>query len=348
MMLMLQTFLEARFKLTLHRETKVLPVYILSAAKNGLKLPNAKSVACEAPDPTRPSSASQPPAANQPAPTPCGRLAQLLTIIGERRMGKLKGKSVNMPELARVLETMMARPVVDKTGFKGTFDDIVNKPQQFVGFNATPNSSAQTFADAIEKRNPRQLRLDGQRRRGFPVGPDRRQQRLHHWRREHRRQLVLGQVRLSDLKFPSAGLSRIDRHRQWSSRHVQRPQRRLGQRRRERDRHKRHAGARQAPCRLSPATSKTRRSRSRSRPGPQTPYRIGSIRSRHRLGPPSSAMTHALAAVGVDFSAQSKTGSSAPASSSWGFAHRRRVDCPHVGPRTLGCRQGIPPAFFAA
>jgi uncharacterized protein (TIGR03435 family) len=122
MMLMLQTFLEARFKLTLHRETKVLPVYILSAAKNGLKLPNAREVACEAPDPTRPSSASQPPAANQPAPTPCGRLAQLLTIIGERRMGKLKGKSVNMAELVRVLEAMMARPVVDKTGFKGTFD----------------------------------------------------------------------------------------------------------------------------------------------------------------------------------------------------------------------------------
>jgi uncharacterized protein (TIGR03435 family) len=121
MMLMLQTFLEARFKLTLHRETKVLPVYTLSAAKNGLKLSNAKEVACNAPDPTRPSSAGQP-AADQPTPPPCGRLAQLLTIIGERRMGKLKGKSVNMAELARVLEAMMARPVVDKTGFKGTFD----------------------------------------------------------------------------------------------------------------------------------------------------------------------------------------------------------------------------------
>jgi uncharacterized protein (TIGR03435 family) len=122
MMAMLQTFLEARFKLTFHRETKVLAVYTLSAAKNGLKLPNAKSVACDAPDPTRPSSASQPPAVDQPTPALCGRLAQLLTIIGERRMGKLMGKSVNVAELARVLEAMMARLVVDKTGFKGTFD----------------------------------------------------------------------------------------------------------------------------------------------------------------------------------------------------------------------------------
>ncbi len=122
LMIMLQTFLEARFKLTLHRETKVFSVYTLGAAKNGLKLPNAKNVACDAPDPTRPSSASQPPAADQPTPTPCGRLAQLLTITGERRMGKLKGKSVNMAEAARVLEAILARPIVDKTGFKGTFD----------------------------------------------------------------------------------------------------------------------------------------------------------------------------------------------------------------------------------
>ena len=44
--LMLQTLLADRFKLTLHRETRELPVYNLTAKKSGLKLPAAKEVSC--------------------------------------------------------------------------------------------------------------------------------------------------------------------------------------------------------------------------------------------------------------------------------------------------------------
>jgi uncharacterized protein (TIGR03435 family) len=38
MMLMLQELLEDRFKLKVHRETRELPVFVLTAAKGGIKL----------------------------------------------------------------------------------------------------------------------------------------------------------------------------------------------------------------------------------------------------------------------------------------------------------------------
>ncbi len=44
--LMWQTLLADRFKLKLHREIRELPVYVLTAAENGLKLPAAKPADC--------------------------------------------------------------------------------------------------------------------------------------------------------------------------------------------------------------------------------------------------------------------------------------------------------------
>ena len=53
MWLMLQTLLADRFKLTLHRETRELPVYDLTVAKRGPKLPAPKEVNCVSRGPTR-------------------------------------------------------------------------------------------------------------------------------------------------------------------------------------------------------------------------------------------------------------------------------------------------------
>src|SRR5204863_8405118 len=44
--LMRQTLLADRFKLRLHRETREIPVYVLTAAKNGFKPPPPKEVVC--------------------------------------------------------------------------------------------------------------------------------------------------------------------------------------------------------------------------------------------------------------------------------------------------------------
>src|SRR5207248_2104667 len=49
MWLMVQTLLADRFKLAMHRETRELPVYTLTAGKGGLKLPPPKEGSCIAP-----------------------------------------------------------------------------------------------------------------------------------------------------------------------------------------------------------------------------------------------------------------------------------------------------------
>jgi uncharacterized protein (TIGR03435 family) len=111
--LMMQALLEDRFQLKARRETRELPVYELTAAKGGLKLPPPKPGGCLSPDPNAP----PPP----PAPgrgTPCGHALIMLSPSG----GRLLGGQVSMPELARVLSNVLARTVIDKTGFTGSFD----------------------------------------------------------------------------------------------------------------------------------------------------------------------------------------------------------------------------------
>ena len=51
---MLQTLLEDRFKLVVHRETKEMPVYALLPGKNGPKLPEAKEGGCVPMNPNSP------------------------------------------------------------------------------------------------------------------------------------------------------------------------------------------------------------------------------------------------------------------------------------------------------
>jgi uncharacterized protein (TIGR03435 family) len=136
LMSMLQVLLEDRFKLRFHRETREFPVYTLTAAKGGLKLPNAKDETCAAPQP------SQSPAPDQTGAKPCGRVAVMLS----QARGKLKGQNVTMADLARVLGNIMDRPIAEKTGFKGTFDiDVDFTPDQLMaglpGLSANPSSA---------------------------------------------------------------------------------------------------------------------------------------------------------------------------------------------------------------
>jgi uncharacterized protein (TIGR03435 family) len=89
---MMQALLEDRFKLKYHRETKELPVYALSAAKGGLKLP----------DPTQ---------GNENVSVHISRMTGV----------QLTGEKITMAELARVLSNLLGRTVIDKTGFAGSF-----------------------------------------------------------------------------------------------------------------------------------------------------------------------------------------------------------------------------------
>jgi len=102
---MLQALLADRFRLTVHRETKDLPVYALVIAKNGPKLRKAK-----------------------PGDTyadgfkgvdglPAGPHQMIL-----RGRGEFKAQAQPLSALARALSLALGRPVVDKTGLAGSYD----------------------------------------------------------------------------------------------------------------------------------------------------------------------------------------------------------------------------------
>jgi uncharacterized protein (TIGR03435 family) len=113
--LMLQTLLADRFRLTLHRETRELPVYDLSAKKSGLKLPAPKEVNCASfPPGTTPRSI--------PGSVDCGYAPLLLSST---RL-QMDGRKLHMADLIRGLAMTLGQPVLDKTGFTGEFDLNLN------------------------------------------------------------------------------------------------------------------------------------------------------------------------------------------------------------------------------
>ncbi len=100
----LQTLLRDRFNLTIHRETKELPIYDLTVAKRGPKLQTPNCLQREPGDLTI-------------AP---GKYCGL--IGGSMAGGRLQASSTTMENLARFLSSMLSRTVVDKTGITGEFD----------------------------------------------------------------------------------------------------------------------------------------------------------------------------------------------------------------------------------
>ena len=100
---MLQTLLADRFKLTIHRETKKLPIYSLVVAKGGAKLHEAK------PGDTYPTGIKG----------PNGRSASHMMRMGR---GELTAQGIGMEEIAHLLTQQAGRTVVDNTALKGNYD----------------------------------------------------------------------------------------------------------------------------------------------------------------------------------------------------------------------------------
>jgi uncharacterized protein (TIGR03435 family) len=123
MMLMLQSLLEERFQLRVHRESREAPVYALMPARGGLKLPPPRNGNCteetEVLGPLADPGARLQPPGQGPTPAPrCGGLDVLLEAGGARLLG---GK-VPMPEFVRVLSRVLGHTVTDRAGFSGVFD----------------------------------------------------------------------------------------------------------------------------------------------------------------------------------------------------------------------------------
>jgi uncharacterized protein (TIGR03435 family) len=104
---MLQTLLAERFKLTLHHDTKELPIYALVVAKGGSKLQETK------PDDANPD------AANAPAhPSGKGRMRMSFQSTAI----ELTATGMAMDGLARQLASQLHSTVQNQTGLKGIYD----------------------------------------------------------------------------------------------------------------------------------------------------------------------------------------------------------------------------------
>jgi len=116
---MVQDLLQDRFGLEIHRDKRVIPSYDLSlVAKDGHLGPAMKpsTVDCQQwiaeKRPQRDAGAPS-------AASPTGKRPACMMSAGRRWMA---GGSATMPQFTAALQSMVARPVVDKTGLRGEFD----------------------------------------------------------------------------------------------------------------------------------------------------------------------------------------------------------------------------------
>jgi bla regulator protein blaR1 len=118
MLPMLQSLLAERFKLTLQRETRELPVYELVPARSGLKITPAKAGSCVSLDPSTPPPQLDP---NKPF-TPCGGVRRSVINPPPDRQDRIEAWGLTMAKLTGILSDEIGPMVVDKTSFKEVFD----------------------------------------------------------------------------------------------------------------------------------------------------------------------------------------------------------------------------------
>ena len=104
--LMLQALLADRFRLSLHRASKELPVYALVIAKNGPKLRQAKPGETYA----------------NGLKTAGGRTVGPHMMLMQLGGGQIAGQGVPLESLVKQLSGQLGRTVLDKTGLKGNYD----------------------------------------------------------------------------------------------------------------------------------------------------------------------------------------------------------------------------------
>ena len=128
--IMLQNLLADRFQLKLHKGSKEAAIYELAVAKRGFQLKEAAQTT------TAPAEEAGGPPPGPPRgkdgllKTPRGQLGIQATANGRMRM---QGDAVTMARLTEVLGIAVGRPVVDKTGLKGTYDVMLDFSPEGMG-----------------------------------------------------------------------------------------------------------------------------------------------------------------------------------------------------------------------
>lgn len=156
---MLQSLLEDRFKVQVHRDKKDAPVYLLTVTKASRKLSPTKDGSCIVVDLSHPPA---PPAPGEPRPRFCG---------SRNMQGKgggvmlMSAYGMTMAELAgERLPEFVGRPVLDRTGLTGMFDFEIEFAVELRmggrgGGDATPERAAETSGDPIFTALQQQLGL---------------------------------------------------------------------------------------------------------------------------------------------------------------------------------------------
>jgi uncharacterized protein (TIGR03435 family) len=127
--MMLQNLLAERFKLSIHRESKELPAYVLSVGKGGPKMKESDPVAAGADPETAALPPPPPPGQPKMGPDgfpviPMGSRGGLFMIMMPGR-ARMIGQQQTMLELANRLTGQLNRPVTDATGLTAKYDFVL-------------------------------------------------------------------------------------------------------------------------------------------------------------------------------------------------------------------------------
>jgi len=118
---MLQSLLAERFKLTVHRVTRELAIYEMTAGKNGHKLRAAAS--------------------GGESDFKAGKTGNMMSTVTT---------NTSMPELARLLSEPLQRPVADRTGIQGKFDFTLDlSPYLQIGNDGRPSAQGADIPTAV-------------------------------------------------------------------------------------------------------------------------------------------------------------------------------------------------------
>jgi len=108
LMLMVRSLLAERFTLKVHRETREMPIYVLTVSKGGIKAPRSVEGACTTFDPRNP------PRSGAPRAPSCGN-----NLI---RTSSWNATAIDMDSAAAALVGVLERKVVNRTSVTGKFD----------------------------------------------------------------------------------------------------------------------------------------------------------------------------------------------------------------------------------
>jgi|ERR1019366_981814 uncharacterized protein (TIGR03435 family) len=158
---MLQALLADRFKLTIHRETKEMPAYVLTIGKNGSKLVEAKP-----PDPqaAAPAGSGGGGRGGLGGPGRGGPGRGGISTSGGPGGVTVSADSVPMAGLVRILSQSLRSPVIDKTGLTGNYAISLKFMPENFGGGGGPGFATPPSGGAPAAPNPPDPAAD-------PVGP---------------------------------------------------------------------------------------------------------------------------------------------------------------------------------